>query len=710
MNQYYFSEWLTSNNASSLLIHLYTIPLSTEENRYSLGGQISYELSKRNNYQTIVFFEQYLASFSEINSWDKYEYIKYEARPICLDKAYERKLLERLVKKELEQRSRLTHVMDRGAFRLKRTKPINTEELLIYPAIQINVEVGENGEIFVGFDYIHRFEYRDNLLKLLNLNESFILKGTSVVDVNNPKTHEYEFLEIAPYKAGDESPYLKESVINYYGRKGEPKKLVGVDAASMIVHVKNKAGAIFPYLPHLLKLSCSFDSLPTHLSKIASKAIKMKPSEKMQELFKETHEILQKLPMLNFPKENVRAVNLGYEVKNANAPLLRFGNECTTSKLNEGLRKGGIYKGKEAHVSFFVDPLLQKNENMRANVGDFIKLLTQESSKMGVNLIVSGKPRELRGQLEQNFLSSADLGYKLKSIAKYFNGTVVVIASEQTINHAYKIVKREFGGKQDIVTQFVSFSNALLDRSKSLYTIYNILLGIYVKSGLQPWVLGENLNSDCFIGLDVSHEDGKHASGIIQIIGKDGTMIKQKSLSTNEAGERISMGTIEEILYDTIHSYKERYGETPMHITFHRDGFCREDLVFIAEKLSRMGIAFDYVEVLKNVNRRMATYDNGKWITEQSMYYKKDKMGYLCSTSPKEFVGMARVVKVVQKTNQLDFDQIMSDVYKLSYMHIHSMLKTRLPITTHYADLSSTFHNRGLLHPSTRHEEALPFV
>lgn len=106
----------------------------------------------------------------------------------------------------------------------------------------------------------------------------------------------------------------------------------------------------------------------------------------------------------------------------------------------------------------------------------------------------------------------------------------------------------------------------------------------------------------------------------------------------------------------------------------------------------------------------MATYINKTWMTEQGVYYKKDREGYLCSTSPREFIGMARVVKVVQKTNYLDFDQIMSDVYKLSFMHIHSMLKTRLPITTHYADLSSTFHNRGLLHPSSKHEKSLPFV
>ena len=58
---------------------------------------------------------------------------------------------------------------------------------------------------------------------------------------------------------------------------------------------------------------------------------------------------------------------------------------------------------------------------------------------------------------------------------------------------------------------------------------------------------------------------------------------------------------------------------------------------------------------------------------------------------------MAQPAKIVQKTNYLSIHDIVSDIYKLSFMHVHSMLKTRLPITVHYVDLSSTFHNRGLM-------------
>lgn len=42
-------------------------------------------------------------------------------------------------------------------------------------------------------------------------------------------------------------------------------------------------------------------------------------------------------------------------------------------------------------------------------------------------------------------------------------------------------------------------------------------------------------------------------------------------------------------------------------------------------------------------------------------------------------------------------------------MHIGSILKSRLPVTTHYADLSSTYGNRELM-PSNNDSNILHFI
>lgn len=710
MRQYFLSEWLADTNVKDIPIHIYTFPLNEKDERHSAGGLISSNLSKINNFQPIIFYEQYIASFHEITEWDKHTFIKHECRVIHPEKELERKLFERLLKKEIINLAiKKDYKIDRSYIRLKKKPEIfGKNELLVFPALFLSVTVEPSGNIFVGFEYTHRFEYTANLLHLINTKSPVVKQGVTVIDVTNPKSYEYEFIEVAPYTAGQESPYLKESVIDYYKRNNKFWKLKGVQENSMIVHVKGNNGDILPYLPQLLKLSCSFNTLPPYLHYVVSKSIKLSPEKKMRPLLQEAYKLLSQLSIVHFPKENCLVEKLGYDVKCANDPILKFGKNITHTNIYSGLPKGGIYSGKEAHVSFFVDPELRKSKEQ--DILKFIKLLKAEAENLGVNLIISKKPNRLREKLDYHIFSSTDITLQLKGLPKFFEGTVIVLTTENNSQNAYKPIKRELGGKQDIVTQFVIYDDSLLDIRKSRYNILNILLGIFVKSGIQPWILAENLNSDCFIGLDVSHEEGKHSSGIIQIIGRDGRMIKQKSMATNEAGERISWETIQDIIYECIHSYEMVYDSKPKHITFHRDGFCREDLDKINEVLLPMGIAFDYVEVLKNINRRMAIYENNQWTTHRGLYYQKGKEGFLCSTSPKDVVGMAKPIKIVQKTNCLSFDEIINDIYKLSFMHIHSMNKTRLPITTHYADLSSTFRNRGLIHPASKHEYSLPFV
>jgi hypothetical protein len=707
MKQYYFSECLANEKAQDIFIHLYVVPLSNPNEKYSFAHRITYELSKLNSYITITAHEQYIASFEEIRQWGNYTYIEHDYRPIHCNSATERTILEKLLKKELENRCKNDYKIDKDLFRLKREKPVKTKEISIFPAIYLSFSVEENGNIFVGFEYQHRFEYRKTLQDLMNENSPLLKQGAEVIDPFNKRSYYYTFMGIADYTAGETSPILKESIINYYLRKNEGWKLKGVHEKTPVVHVQNSNGQTLPYLPHLLKLTCSYEQLSPSIAKVVNRSIKLSPQEKMGILFKETFHLLNYQNIITFRKENVRAVNLGYDIHVLEGPVLEFGNHYKADQVYKGLKQSGVYESKEITVSFFVDPEL--NRTKRTEVGEFTKRLSAISEKLGVKLNVSDKPRGLSRMLQPDFFKRDNLSYHLKSISNMFDGTIVVIGTEENIDRAYVTIKKEFGGKEDLMTQFVVFDSSLLTEN-NIFHYYNILLGIYAKSGIQPWILSSQLHSDCFIGLDVSHEHGKHSSGIIQVIGKDGRIIKQKSIATAESGEKIGISTMEEVVNESIFSYEKVYGTKPKHITFHRDGLCREDLTSLQSYLKSFQIPFDFVEVIKKSKRRMAIFSNQKWFTKQGLYYSKGNTAYLCATDPKEYVGMAQPVKIVQKTNYLTIHEIVSDIYKLSFMHIHSMLKTRLPITIHYADLSSTFHNRGLIHPRSKHEEALPFV
>ncbi|MCT4604900.1 MAG: hypothetical protein N4A64_02180 [Marinisporobacter sp.] len=77
------------------------------------------------------------------------------------------------------------------------------------------------------------------------------------------------------------------------------------------------------------------------------------------------------------------------------------------------------------------------------------------------------------------------------------------------------------------------------------------------------------------------------------------------------------------------------------------------------------------------------------------MSYIKENTAYLCSTNPRDHIGMAQPIKIVHRYGEKDIKDIVEDIYNLSFMHIGSLIKTRLPVTIHYADLSSTFSSRG---------------
>ncbi len=187
--------------------------------------------------------------------------------------------------------------------------------------------------------------------------------------------------------------------------------------------------------------------------------------------------------------------------------------------------------------------------------------------------------------------------------------------------------------------------------------------------------------------------------GVVQIIGHDGRALKNKIMSSPQKGEKIDNNLIKDIVYESISAYKDFYNEQPKHITFHRDGLNREDVDILETITQNTDIKFNYVEITKNINRRMAFFDalDKKYKTDRGSVYVKDKTAFITTTEPSENLGMAQPIRVKSVYGEMDIYSIVEDVYALTFMHIGSILKNRLPITTHYADLNSTYSNRGLI-------------
>lgn len=150
-------------------------------------------------------------------------------------------------------------------------------------------------------------------------------------------------------------------------------------------------------------------------------------------------------------------------------------------------------------------------------------------------------------------------------IIENYNNPVLVILEKENIDKYYETLKKIFGGRNNIPTQFVDLDtikkcDPKIDNKRGKESIFlNILLGIYCKSGIQPWVLANGLSADCYIGLDVCRENNMSTAGLIQVIGKDGRVLKSKTISSHQSGEKIQINILKDIIFEAKQAYKNTY-------------------------------------------------------------------------------------------------------------------------------------------------------
>ena len=698
------TEFKNSINANNIEIYIYKMRVRDFENKHNENYDIVKELIKLNNNPTIIFYEQYIASFIEIQNWGSEKYIDVEKRIITLD-SNEKKILERLLLKEIKDSiDKEKYKVIKNSIYIKKPvyygKGIKIDR---YFNLDINVDI--NGDIIIGFDTKHTFEYINTLDYEIKSNN--VKVGDRVKDYYYNST--YEYVDIAPFTISEKNKYMSCSIVEYYEKKNQSYIVNKLPKDMKAVLVKNNKSEILPYIASRLKKVCRFESLPQNIIKDFNIKVKQKTNEKMQFMIDEVIEIVKNSEHIVVSKRNMICDNIGYKVKDLQQPDLLFGNSSIQKYPLYGLKNFGVYENKKIEIKYFIDPILAKNNMYLKRVVEFCNELESFSKNLGVELkrvTLNDKVKfkEIRIDNEDIF------SYELKKIVSNYNETTIIILSEENLGKYYNIIKKTFSGGNEIPTQCIGFDTLSYNEKNKDSIFLNILLGIYAKSGIQPWILKEKLNSDCFIGLDVSRENKVNKAGVIQVVGKDGKVLKTKVISASQSGEKIKLETLREIVFEAVGSYENTYGCKPKHITFHRDGISREELENLKNTMNNLGIEFDYIEITKGINRRIATIsDDKQWKTVMGRCYYKDDSAFICTTKPYEGMGMAQPIRVRRVFGSLDIEKVVEDAYKLTFMHVGAINKIRLPITTYYADLSSTYGNRDLI-PSNIDTNCLYFI
>ena len=699
------TEFKNELKSSDIKIWIYTLPVKDLDKKHRENYDNIKFLKKENKDILIIEFnENLIGSFDEIKNWGEIKYTKSEYRNIQTNILTERKLLERMLLQEIRQSSDKSKYEiinnEKNCVYIKQAL-LNKDNIILKRKINFDVNIKEDENIIVGFDLSHSYDYINTLAEELNV----VKPGDKVKDYYNHIV--YEFVSVADFSISDVNEYMQCSIIDYYKNKNQSYIVDKLNPKTKAVLVsKNKN--IFPYIPNRLKRVCDYGNLESRILKECSEHTKLSAHKKMKLSIDITEDVLVNSQYTKFNKKNMLIENLGYKKHTLPKPRFIFGNSKKHSSILYGLPENGSYENREINIMYFIDPNILKNKSKYDKMLKFSSNLEQFSKDMGV---VLNRQKSNVNFKTINIDNKDKFECDIRRIVDNYKNPVIVIMDDENCEKYYSSIKKIFGNKHNIATQFISFSTLNYNEKNKNAVLLNILLGIYGKSGIQPWILDGQLTADCYIGLDVSRENKLNTAGIIQIVGKDGRILKSKSLTSPQSGEKINTDTIREIFYEAVASYEKIYNEYPKHIVIHRDGISREELDILKETAKNLDIKFEYVEITKNVNRRIATFktSDGLWETEMGSYYTKENFAYIVTTNPYEKIGMAKPLRIKRVHGEQTMDKIVEDVYKLSFMHIGSILKSRLPVTTHYADLSSTYGNRELM-PNNIDSNALHFI
>ena len=699
------TEFKNELKSSDIKIWIYTLPVKDLDKKHRENYDNIKFLKKENKDILIIEFnENLIGSFDEIKNWGEIKYTKGEYRNIQANISTERKLLERMLLQEIRQSSDKSKYEiinnEKNCVYIKQAL-LNNDNITLKRKINFDVNIKEDENIIVGFDLSHSYDYNNTLAEELNI----VKPGDKVKDYYNHIV--YEFVSVAEFSISDVNEYMQCSIIDYYKNKNQSYIVDKLNPKTKAVLVsKNKN--IFPYIPNRLKRVCDYGNLESRILKECSEHTKLSAHKKMKLSIDITEDVLVNSQYTKFNKKNMLIENLGYKKHTLPKPRFIFGNSKKHSSILYGLPENGSYENREINIMYFIDPNILKNKSKYDKMLKFSLNLEQFSKDMGV---VLNRQKSNVSFKSINIDNKDKFECDIRRIVDNYKNPVIVIMDDENCEKYYSSIKKIFGNKHNIATQFISFSTLNYNEKNKNAVLLNILLGIYGKSGIQPWILDGQLTADCYIGLDVSRENKLNTAGIIQIVGKDGRILKSKSLTSPQSGEKINTDTIREIFYEAVASYEKIYNEYPKHIVIHRDGISREELDILKETAKNLDIKFEYVEITKNVNRRIATFktSDGLWETEMGSYYTKENFAYIVTTNPYEKIGMAKPLRIKRVHGEQTMDKIVEDVYKLSFMHIGSILKSRLPVTTHYADLSSTYGNRELM-PNNIDSNALHFI
>ncbi|GEM_PF-956026 len=235
-------------------------------------------------------------------------------------------------------------------------------------------------------------------------------------------------------------------------------------------------------------------------------------------------------------------------------------------------------------------------------------------------------------------------------------------------------------------------------------SVLNLVCGLLGKMGARPWLLGEKLKGDLYIGVDT------RPSKVVTftLIDSIGNYIGEARMPIE--GSKVEEGVMRDAVTQLImENLRALPKGRPIHLVMHRDGD-----VYVSEeqgleeavsslKRRNLEVSATLVSVRETTPYRIFKYNSGNLMPCPPGVFVKlsEHMGLLASVGwPLIKQGLARPLLIeVIKNDKPDYtlQEVVKEVYYLSFLHWEGIIKKlKLPITIKYADEYAVFAERGI--------------
>ena len=585
------------------------------------------------------------------------------------------------------------------------TQKSSDKSIHLERAYKIRVEIRDDGKAYLWLDTKSLFASDQTVMDYINKGQDVC--GMEVKNDWSGFRQSGILTEVCEYSVTKELDFGYSLKQYYIDKKKESYRVEGLPDDTPVVKVKLDRGKQeLPYYPQALKPIITREFIAKY-DPAFSNRIENLVKRNMRMRFITDQEfiadigILEKIGNLQFENMCCKPTELGYAPASVKLPQLVCGD-------------GRILQcGKEFQV--FGHGFYQK-PNHKIKVGYLYPRGERELMKQIANDIylfaARGKyhgkdDRYIQGglidiQLEAAIQAEYDIGritdYKRAALElREIDDLDIVIAlipdnvDEESPYTPFKKIWAEMNIPSQMLTMKTArlfVQDAKMNGNKARYYLHNIVLGILGKTGGIPWVIKDMPgDTDCFVGLDVATVDkGIHYPACSVVFDKYGRMLGFFKPRTAQNGEKISTDILQDIFDQVILSYEEKYGDKPRNIVIHRDGFSNEDAEWYEHYFRAERINYSIIEVRKNVGAKLMYAGSPDLNPPMGYYVFNKKKAYLVTTFMGNKKGSPNPLVIEKNCGDVSIEDAITQVFYLTQLHLGSTQKTRLPITTYYAD------------------------